>query len=353
MKQRIQEMVLNLKQKMKLDIDVFSDSGEMLASTREKINYVYKNLPLSSYINNTYQDIDQDITYFYIESNMKKYFFVIDRANDISLNYAFMLAQLLKDYIEKISSEMSLNEYVKKLLLSDVSKEDADIYAIKFKMPLDYCFAIVINHEKKQGKELINFLDQYLSGTKDIAIKLSDTSIGYIKFYNNNKEYNSSNEFCEILWESIYEELNYKVNIGIGQEVKTLNELVKSYRQAVNAIRVGEKISEKDHIFSYKKYVFMKIVENAPVSELKQYMDVVINESTKEILDDKEMIRTAEEFFSNSLNISETSRQLFMHRNTLTYRLDKIQKIMGLDIRKFSDAVTFKITLILYRLLQK
>lgn len=348
----IQEIVLGLKQKVNIDIDVFSVSGELIASTRPDSVCVFKQVPLNHYVNNIYQDKENNLTYFYIENSGTNYFFVIDGSNDISLNYAYMLSQLLKDYMLKLSGGMDFAGYVKQILIYGVTKEQAEIYAQKFKMPAEYCFAVAIKHEKKESTELINFLNQYSNGTDDIVIDFEDDIIAYIKFYNNDKEYKSATEFCEILWESIYEELNFKVKMGIGQEIKNLFELNKSYKQAVNAIRMGGKISDKDYIYSYKKYVFMKIVEDAPINELKQYMDVVIDERTREILDDEEMILTAEEFFSNSLNISETSRKLYMHRNTLAYRLDKIQKIMGLDIRRFADAVTFKITLMLYRLLQ-
>ena len=74
-------------------------------------------------------------------------------------------------------------------------------------------------------------------------------------------------------------------------------------------------------------------------------------ESADEVFEDKDMMETAERFLENSLNISETSRDLFMHRNTLMYRLDKIERITGLNIRKFSDAVTFRVITILYKLL--
>ena len=72
----------------------------------------------------------------------------------------------------------------------------------------------------------------------------------------------------------------------------------------------------------------------------------------KEIFTDKEMTDTAEEFLDSSLNVSETARKLYLHRNTLIYRLDKIEKETGLNIRKFSDAITFRLITILLKTLR-
>ena len=94
------------------------------------------------------------------------------------------------------------------------------------------------------------------------------------------------------------------------------------------------------------------MLEDVPESRLREYTGQFRIENAEEVLADEDMITTAEEFLENSLNISETSRNLYMHRNTLMYRLDKIERITGLNIRKFSDAVTFRVITILYKLLK-
>ena len=94
------------------------------------------------------------------------------------------------------------------------------------------------------------------------------------------------------------------------------------------------------------------MLEDIPESKLADYLSVLLDGEAKELLKDEEMVNTAEEFLENSLNVSETSRNLYMHRNTLMYRLDKIERIMGLNLRKFSDAVTFRIITILNKLLK-
>ena len=94
------------------------------------------------------------------------------------------------------------------------------------------------------------------------------------------------------------------------------------------------------------------MLEDIPEGKLGDYLSVLLDKEAKELLRDEEMVNTAEEFLENSLNVSETSRNLFMHRNTLMYRLDKIERVMGLNLRKFSDAVTFRIITILFKLVK-
>ena len=104
--------------------------------------------------------------------------------------------------------------------------------------------------------------------------------------------------------------------------------------------------------FVSKRYVLFKILEDVPKYKLNDYVNLLVDKDAREIFEDKEMTETAEEFLSNNLNTSETSRKLFLHRNTLTYRLDKIEKATGLNIRKFSDAVTFRLLTILFKLVK-
>lgn len=103
---------------------------------------------------------------------------------------------------------------------------------------------------------------------------------------------------------------------------------------------------------TYREFILIKMLEDIPEGKLGDYLSVLLDKEAKELLRDEEMVNTAEEFLENSLNVSETSRNLFMHRNTLMYRLDKIERVMGLNLRKFSDAVTFRIITILFKLVK-
>ena len=126
-----------------------------------------------------------------------------------------------------------------------------------------------------------------------------------------------------------------------------------SYSHAVTALRYAEVFSGGEGVHSYKEYMLVKLLEEVPKSRLDEFLGDVTEEQIREVFDDEEMLLTAEKFLSTSLNVSETSRDLYMHRNTLLYRLDKIEKATGLNIRLFPDAVTFRILTIIYKLVKK
>ena len=116
--------------------------------------------------------------------------------------------------------------------------------------------------------------------------------------------------------------------------------------------RKDNAINSKGEVHSFKEYMLIKMIEDLPKYKLNEYLETLLDSGAREIFLDDEMINTAEEFLENSLNVSETSRKLYLHRNTLTYRLDKIEKATGLNIRKFSDAVTFRLITILSKLVR-
>ena len=144
-----------------------------------------------------------------------------------------------------------------------------------------------------------------------------------------------------------------KVKVGVGGTVRSLSEAVQSYNQAESALKLGMSFGLKSSVHSYKEFILYKMLEELPPLKLAAFYNTLSDGEAKSIFTDPEMISTAEEFLENNLNVSETARKLYMHRNTLTYRLDKIERATGLNIRNFSDAVTFRLSNLLYKILNK
>ena len=128
---------------------------------------------------------------------------------------------------------------------------------------------------------------------------------------------------------------------------------MQSYAQAESALKISEALESKNNVHSYKEYMLYKIIEDLPPMMLMNYYNVLVDGDAKSIFSDPDMLGTAEKFLENNLNVSETARKLYMHRNTLTYRLDKIERATGLDIRNFSDAITFRLCGLLYKISNK
>ena len=132
--------------------------------------------------------------------------------------------------------------------------------------------------------------------------------------------------------------------------------MAQSYRRAEDAIRYAEDFNAytgTSNVYSYREFVLLKMLEDWPDNKLAAYLSELTDENFRDVLESDELLETAEEFLNCNLNVSEAARKLYLHRNTMIYRLDKIQRATGLNIRSFSDAVSFRILTLIYRLLGK
>ncbi len=221
-------------------------------------------------------------------------------------------------------------------------------FMTKFNLADGPCVALDIVPDKHLS-EVYAQLERTLSDSQDMAVCMDDHRIAVVHFSDGDQ---SDFEFGEFMHGSLYEELGVRVSVGVGCDVSSFSEIAQSYLQAVTAVRVSGIFHNVGEVHSYREYLLVKLLEDLPKSRIQEYLEQFRAESAKEVFEDEEMMETAETFLESSLNVSETSRKLFMHRNTLMYRMDKIERVTGLNIRKFSDAVTFRILSVLYKLQQ-
>ena len=267
-------------------------------------------------------------------------------------NYAL----LLPPYIEAhglTSGEISKTEFLKRILLGECPFSEIQKYMMKYAVKDTPCFVIALSTDK-QTDEMLSLAAQYGGNSADTAVKLDAKHFALVKFVGEEEnEYRSATDYADFLVQSLREELGVEVAAGVGSTVKTLKDIALSYSQAAGALRYAAAFSTGGGVHSYKEYMLVKMLEDVSESKLSEYHEELNDENAKEIFEDEEMLATAEEFLESSLNVSETSRKLYMHRNTLLYRLDKIEKATGLNIREFPDAVSFRVLTILYKLLKK
>ena len=246
----------------------------------------------------------------------------------------------------KISSDRQ--ESLKNILLGEGGAYTAFRFLTKYNISDAPCFALDIVPERL-GKEAAAHIERCVEESADLVVRMDDRRIAVVKF---TLEGQTPYEFGLFLSQTLYEELGVRASVGIGCEVKSFAEVAVSYAQAATAVRMSGMFHSDWEVHSYREYLLVRMLEDVPAARLKDYVEQFRIEEAAEVFEDEDMIATAEAFLDSSLNISETSRNLFMHRNTLMYRLDKIERVTGLNIRKFSDAVTFRVVTILHKLLQ-
>ena len=270
---------------------------------------------------------------------------------EMQRNYAWLLPSYVESFAEK-ETELSKTEYLK-ILLGECSSLGVYKYASKFSVRDASCYALAIRVPKMLA-ETISVIEQYGGNSLDTVVKMSEDECVLVKYVaEKENEYQSSVDYAEFLAQSLKEELGIDVMIGVGPTTREVKDVAQSYMRAVNALRYADTLDAVGGVYSYREFILVKMLEDLPESKLSEYFSELTDDNFREILENEEMLTTAEEFLRTSLNVSETSRNLYMHRNTLLYRLDKIERATGLNIRNFSDAVSFRILMLLYRFLEK
>ena len=287
-------------------------------------------------------------TFFKVLHRGAEYVCAIQGTGPVEKNYAVFLSDAIENTAGK-SLNLPRGEFIRRILLGECSADDVQTYAIKYSVPESPCFALAVSSDLKAG-ELMSFLTQYAGEEADTAVAVTGKDCAFIKFMDEDTEYQSSADFANFLARSLLEEVGVKVRIGVGGTVRHFEEIASSYRQANTALRMSGIFNSGGEVHTYREFVLVKMLEDLPEAKLGEYLSILLDGEAKELLKDEDMVNTAEEFLENNLNVSETARNLYMHRNTLMYRLDKIERVMGLNLRNFSDAVTFRVITILYKL---
>ncbi|MBQ8230018.1 MAG: helix-turn-helix domain-containing protein [Clostridia bacterium] len=294
---------------------------------------------------------DGGFTYFRFLYKNVGYVGALRGATDTERNYAFLLPSYIEGFAEK-ETELSKTEYLKRILLGECSSMGLYKYTTKYSVRGAACFVIALRVPKLL-QETVTVLEQYGGNSLDTVVQMSEQNCVLVKFLEEDSEYSSSVDYAEFLVQSIKEELGITVHAGVGPTVRELKDSAISYASAENALRYADVFEASGNVHSYRDFILIKMLEDIPESKLAEYLSELSDEHSKEIFEDEEMLGTAEAFLDSSLNVSETSRNLYMHRNTLLYRLDKIEKATGLNVRDFSDAVSFRVLTILHKLLKK
>lgn len=301
-----------------------------------------------------FDNLTDDGTHTFFRFSFKNtgYIGAIYGASETEKNYASLLPSYIESFIDR-EAELSKTEYLKRILLGECTSLGLYKYATKFSVNGKACYALVLRVPKLM-EETLAVIEQYGGNSLDVAVDMGDSHCVLVKFVDEKDgEEETQVDYAEFLAQSLKEELGIEVRIGVGTIVKEFKDVAISYARAENALRYADVFELKGDVHSYREFVLLKILEDIPKSKLEAYLFEFTDESFKEIFEDAEMLETAEGFLRNDLNVSETSRNLYMHRNSLLYRLYKIEKATGLNIRSFSDALSFQVLTAISRLLGK
>ncbi len=186
--------------------------------------------------------------------------------------------------------------------------------------------------------------------SKDYVISVGEHDIVLVKDIKQGTDIKDIEKIATNIADTLSAEFYTKVAIGISTIVDNIKDLARAYKEAQVALDVGRVFETEKNIISYENLGIGRLIYQLPTTLCEMFLQEVFKKGSLDSLD-RETLMTIQSFFENNLNVSETSRKLFVHRNTLVYRLEKIRKLTGLDLREFEHAITFKVALMVKKYL--
>ena len=348
-----QDLVIQVRDIINRELGVMDDSGTILACSDEgKVGSVSQAASKVLNIDSSTATIG-GISYQKVYINNKpKYITFISSDDEDSLKYLSLFSVTISNMRKCYDEKFSKSYFIKKVISENIFSGDISTRAKELRIQFNARRVVfLIKIEKSKGVypgEILRSL--FPARSKDYIVTLDDENTVLVKELKSGDDYREIESIARIILDTLNTELMVKAYIGIGSVVDSISDLALSYREANTALTVGGMFEKDKFIFSYNKLGLGRLIYQLPVPMCRLFLQEVFKKDSLKILD-AETISTINKFFENNLNISETSRQLYVHRNTLVYRLDKIQKTTGLDLRKFDDAIIFKVSMLVKKYL--
>ncbi len=285
-----------------------------------------------------------------LDDNQLEYILVVRGAGDdtfmIGKMVVFQIQNLLVAYKERFDKE----NFIKNLLLDNLLL--VDIYNRAKKLHIEtnirrVVFVIETAQENDvSSMEIVKSL--FIGKGRDFITAVDERNIILVKELRDSESYEDMERIAKTVLDMLNTEAMSKVHIAYGTIVNEIRDVSRSYKDAKMALDVGKIFYSDQHVVAYSNLGIGRLIYQLPVHLCRMFIREIFNGKSPDEFDE-ETLTTINKFFDNNLNVSETSRQLYIHRNTLVYRLDKLQKSTGLDLRIFEDAITFKIALMVVK----
>ncbi len=348
--QILQNTIDGLKGITRVDLCVIDTEGKVLASTfPDGDNYVEAALAFTE--SPADSQVVQGCQFFKVfDDHQLEYVLLANGDNEdvymVGKIAGFQIQNLLVAYKERFDKD----NFIKNLLLDNLLL--VDIYNRAKKLHIEtevrrVVFIVETNREK-DGNELEKVRSLFGGKSRDFVTAVDEKNIIVVKELGDDERYEDLDKTAEVILNLFRSDSSNNVFIAYGTIVHELKEVSRSYKEARMALDVGKIFFEEKNIIAYSTLGIGRLIYQLPIPLCKMFIKEIFGGKSPDDFDEETLV-TINKFFENSLNVSETSRQLYIHRNTLVYRLDKLQKSTGLDLRVFEDAITFKIALMVVK----
>ncbi|SEW36674.1 transcriptional regulator, CdaR family [Ruminococcaceae bacterium KH2T8] len=346
--EEIKKCMRQTKMILKQDVGVMDTNGLVIASTDPENEGKTDSSARAVMMSDDIFSGTADRTYMKVAIGEQfRYIIYIQSDEPAARTYLELLAEWIKTAVKERGTDAEKELFTKNVLLENELQGEIPIKAREYKINCSEArLVMVVRSSREDGAEVLEILQNFYSDS-DTACVLAMDETTAIVVLNAEEAVGSEDErniFIQNSAQSILDCLNNEgltVYIGVGSFVSLFQHISKSYRDAMLALRVGKIFEKNCFISRYDKLGLGRLIYQLPATLCQMFIDEVFPNEAYKTLDD-DTVATIESFFANNLNGSETSRELYVHRNTLVYRLDKVKKNTGLDLRSFDDAVLFK-----------
>ncbi len=292
-------------------------------------------------------------TYKAVGNNARAEYAVFVAGTD---EYAMRCVQLLSISLANIKQyydeKYDRANFIKNVIMDNILPGDIYLKARELHFSSDVlrvCLLIRIT-SKSEISPLDVIQNLFPDKSKDFVININESEITLVKEISESTESKDLEKLASSIVDTLSSEFYTHSVVGIGTAVIGIKDLARSFREAQVALEVGKVFDTDRNIISYDNLGIARLIYQLPTTLCDMFLQEVFKRGSIETLD-QETLFTIQKFFENNLNVSETSRKLFVHRNTLVYRLEKIKKLTGLDLREFEDAIVFKVALMVKKYL--
>ncbi|MDR1012937.1 MAG: helix-turn-helix domain-containing protein [Lactobacillales bacterium] len=281
-----------------------------------------------------------------------EYAVFVEGSDENAQKYAKLLAVSLTSIKRYYDEKYDRGNFFKNVILENILP--GDIYLKTRELHLNVDVLRVCLFIKITAKSDISVYDVvsnlFPDKSKDFVININETDIVLIKEIQPGIDHRDLEKLAKSIGDTLSSEFYVHCMIGIGSTVTGVKDLARSFKEAQTSLEVGKVFDKERNVISYDNLGVARLIYQLPTTLCEMFLREIFKSGSIDSLD-QETLFTIQRFFENNLNVSETSRKLFVHRNTLVYRLEKIKKLTGLDLREFEDAVVFKVALMVKKYL--
>lgn len=347
--QILQKTIYEMSNILECNCSIWNMDGEILAVVGNEKVHIKKLVDsfIKEHSNEKYLYTEEVALFQVCDEERPVYIFGMDHQGAVDANVTGRLCvSQWEALLDMAKVKMDKNRFIQNLILGNLLVVDIYNQAKRLMIPIEQKRVVFIIEPKSEEDTIVLELIKgiYTSGTGDYVTAVDHGQVILVKALESYEGYEAVTEIANMLINTLNTEAMINVRIAYGTIIDEIGKICESYKEAEVALEVGRIFYAERSLFAYKELGIGRLIHQLPESLCEMFLEEIFGEKDVSVFDEETLV-TVDKFFENNLNVSETARQLYIHRNTLVHRLEKIQKHTGLDVRIFEDALTFKIAL--------